>query len=153
MAQPPARTRAGSNGAGSEQKARYIVAIRPMKFWEVHSAFRDDTATLDEVFGSDKWRTAYFEAYSQFDDLVQKQDRAILDALLPLELTHEIAARYHKVKFHFSLRDRILRVARPGYIPGDDLLEMTALEVHDQFGGSVIEEVFERGLADIAADQ
>ena len=124
-----------------------------MKFWEALSAFRDDKETLDEVFGSDKWQAAYFEAYSQFDDLVRKQDRTVLDAFLPLELTHEIAARYHKTKFKFSPKDRILRAAREERVTGDDLLEMTALEVHDQFGGSVIEEVSEYGSAHVAADQ
>ena len=124
-----------------------------MKFWEAVSAFRDDKETLDEVFGSDKWRTAYFESYSHFDELVRKQDRTVLDALLPLELTHEIAARYHKAKFSFSPRDRILRAASAERVTGDNLLEMTALEVHDQFGGSVIEEVSEYGSAHVAVGQ
>ncbi len=41
-------------------------------------------------------RIAYFEAYSHFDELVHKQDRALLDTLLPLELTRDIASHYQK---------------------------------------------------------
>ncbi len=124
-----------------------------MKLWEAVSAFRNATDALDAVFGSDKWRPVYFEAYSHFDELVRKQDRTTLDALLPLELTREIAARYHTVNFRFYPKDRALRVANPQCVTADEFLELTALEVHDRFGGSVIEEVFEYGSAYVTDNQ
>jgi hypothetical protein len=127
------------------------MATQPMKLWEAVSAFRDDQETLATVFGTEPWRTAYFEAYSHFDELVLKQDRALLDTLLPLELTRAIASRYQKTKFLFHPREGILRIADTGSSTRDGHLEMTALEVHDQFGGSVIEEVLEYGSAHMAS--
>lgn len=127
------------------------MTTRPMKLWEAVSAFRDDKQTLDEVFGSEPWRTAYFEAYSHFDELVRKQDRALLDTLLPLELTRDLASRYRKTKFLFHPQEGLLRIADAGSSTRNGYLEMTALEVHDQFGGSVIEEVLEYGSAHVVS--
>jgi len=121
--------------------------IQAMKFWETISAFRDDPEALTKVFGSDQWRADYYELYSHFDELVEEQRRDVLGVLLPLELTQEIAAHYQKRKFWFDPRQQELRAAGEGLpIPGE-YIEMTALEVHDRFGGSVIEEVREYGSA------
>ena len=118
-----------------------------MRFWETISAFRDDPETLRSVLDSEKWHTPYGDWNSHFDEYVRRQDQQILDALLPIELTREIAARYHKIDFYFYPKLRILRMIKRDSLPNQRTIEMTALEVHDQFGGSVIEEVLEYGSA------
>jgi hypothetical protein len=126
--------------------------MRPMKFWETMSAFRGDEKALREIFENERWWTPYFQMYSNFNALLEKQRRDVLDILLPIELTREIAARYNKEIFHFYPEKLLLRCAGVNDPPDKDCIEMTALEVHDRFGGSFIEEVFEYGSAHIPSD-
>ena len=115
---------------------------RPMKFWEVISAFRDRKDILEDVFRGSKWRDQYWDIFLNFDTLVARQDRQVLDALIPLELSQEIADRYPGT-FFFDPEEKSLRTVKNH----QRCTEMTAREVHDRFGGSVLEEVFEYGSA------
>ena len=115
-----------------------------MKFWEVLSAFRDRQDVLQEVFSRDEWRDVYLESYTNWDELVRNQDRTILDAPVPVELSREIASRFDE-RFVFDPHTRILQSSTHPVVDSLDGLEMSALEVHDRFGGSVIEEVLEYG--------
>lgn len=123
--------------------------IRRMKFWEAISAFRDDPEALDRVLGSDRWRSEYYKLYSHFDEHVREQRRDVMDMLLPLELTREIAANCHKKRFWYDPSRQELRVAEEGILIPGKYIEMTALEVYDRFGGSMIEEVCEYGSAQV----
>ena len=118
---------------------------QPMKFWEAISTFRNDKDLLNQVFSDGKWRSAYFEMFSKFDEYVQQQDRAILDAPLPTELTRDIAAQYTKAKFLLCPEQRLLRLVNEDDPVKQGCIELTAIEVFDRFGGSVIEEVMEFG--------
>ena len=130
----------------------------PMKFWEAVSAFREFPHILAEVFSSERWRATYGDSFSRYDELVRTRDRAI-NSLLPLELTRDIASRCDALQFCFSPGSGILRRATPcsildrqtHWIWGLTLrasdVTLTAREVHDRFGGSIIEEVLEFGSA------
>jgi hypothetical protein len=116
-----------------------------MKFWEAVSAFREFETVLEEVFGSESWRATYGQDFSHFDEIVRKQERSILDGPLPLELTREIARRCGRMQFSFSPESGCLRLKSPALAADSHTITLSALDVHDRFGGSVIEEIVEKG--------
>ncbi|MEK7324622.1 MAG: hypothetical protein AAB217_05130 [Chloroflexota bacterium] len=65
-----------------------------------------------------------------------------------MELTREIAAR-SLLKFYFYPEQRILRKVQQDSFSKQQCIELTALEVHDRFGGSIIEEALEHGSAQV----
>ena len=111
-----------------------------MKFWELVSAFRSERSILEAVFAEqpDHEFSAHF---SNFSELVHTQNRAVLDSIVPNELVFLVAARSMQ---SFSLSEngtlRLARSAMDGQI-------LSALDVVERFGGSVIEEIHERGSA------
>jgi len=120
-----------------------------MKLWEAVSAFREFESVLAEVFGSDRWRGSFGGSFSGFDELVRTQDRATLDSHLPVELTRELARRCDGFRFQFVPVTGLLRRAASDVMPDAGAITLTALDVHDRFGGSVIEEVLEYGSAKV----
>ena len=126
--------------------------IRAMTLWEAVSVFRAEPEALDEVFGSDRWRPTYFPLYHRVAEAVRVSDRVLLDTRLPTELTREVAARCHTLRFLYDPRQRVLHVAGCPTLLSGEQLEMTALEVHDRWGGSIMEEVLEFGSASVATD-
>lgn len=114
-----------------------------MKFWELTSAFRHWPAILREVLDSPRWRD-YLRQYDQFDILCDTQNRRVLDAIVPLELSREVAMKC-PARFAFNPGNRHLYAAlEDGFVePG--LRAMSAVEVHDEYGGFAIEEVYEYG--------
>jgi HEAT repeat protein len=120
---------------------------RGMKFWELVSAFREESELVGEVLSRDRWRDPYLAWYAtNFSELVRSGDRAILDALLPLELSREVALAS---KLRFALDEGTGLLRRAGEQGGDpsSVCELSASEVHDRFGGWIIEEVLEYGSA------
>ena len=111
-----------------------------MKFWELISAFRSERSVFDAVFAehSDHGFSAH---YANFDTLVSAQNRDVLDSVVPQELLLLIASR-SKQKFYLSA-DGTLRLAHPAM----EVRILTALDVVERFGGSVIEEVHAFGSA------
>ena len=125
-------------------KPNYRLLHRPMKFWEVVSGFgRRRPDILEEVFNSERWRKDYLGTYLNFDNLVARQERKILDAPVPIELSREVAARYDMT---YELIGNVLRECRSA----SNAEVLTALEVHDRFGGAVIEEIQEFGSCYVA---
>jgi hypothetical protein len=120
-----------------------------MKLWETVSAFREFPTALAEVFRSDRWSATYGDSFSRYAELVRTQDRATLDGHLPVELTREIAQRCDGLQFCFSPDTSSLRRATRALPADAGLVTLTALDVHDRFGGSVIEEVLEYGSATV----
>lgn len=111
-----------------------------MKLWELISAFRSEQPHLDSVFAP---RSNYplSEAYADFDSIVEKQERAVLDSVVPAQIIREVAAGSCQV---FSLSsDGVLR----GFSASSTDMALTALQVVDRYGGSIIEEVNEKGSA------
>ena len=120
-----------------------------MQLWEVISSFRDDPEGLATVMGSTRWRDPYLSYLHQFDELVTTSRRDVLDSTVPFELSRELAARCKRL-FYYSPETGNLRGDHHSYSPRD--IQMTALEIHDRFGGSVIEEVAEKGSARTATN-
>lgn len=115
-----------------------------MKFWELTSAFREWEAILREVLAGPRWREPYLRQYDQLDTLCDRQDRSVLDALVPIELSREVALKCPE-RFAFNPGNRHLYLAREdGYVP-PGFRAMSAVEVHDEYGGYAIEEVREYG--------
>lgn len=120
-----------------------------MKLWEVISTFRDGSGTLANVMGSARWRDPYLGFLQQFDELVTDYRRDVLDSVVPIELSRELAARCKRL-FYYSPQSGVLRGDHHCYSSTD--IQMTALEVHDRFGGSIIGEVAEKGSARIVSN-
>lgn len=116
-----------------------------MKFWEAVSAFRELETVLEEVFGSERWRATYWQDFLRFDEIVRKQERSILDSTLPVELTREIARRCDRMQFSFSPESGCLSLTSPALAVDSRTITLSALDVHDRFGGSAIEEIIEKG--------
>lgn len=117
----------------------------PMKLWELFSAFSRDESVLTSIVSTARWREPYLQYFLSFARLVSEQRRDILDAPVPEDLSREAAARSSH-RFFYSATDSVLR-HRPA--PAEQHSLLTALEVHDRFGGSIIEEVLEYGSAQI----
>jgi hypothetical protein len=117
---------------------------RPMRFWELLSAFRSREDLLRDAFASRPWPEDYLSLYENRSQSIHQQDRGVLDAPVPWELSRSIAARFDQ-RFQFDPHDRTLRTGDSPRFASAAAIEMTALQVHDQFGGAYIEEVFESG--------
>ena len=128
-----------------------VVANRPMTFWELVSCFRGgaETEILRSVVGSAHWRDRYREDLLNFDALVERQRRDILDQPVPLELTREICER-SSAKFVLWPGASTLCEYLPrsyAYEQQAELPKLTILEVHERYGPAAIEEVREYGSA------
>jgi len=117
-----------------------------MKFWEVISAFRDHEEVVVRVLSPAEWRKPYLGWYHQWKELVNDQNRLILDAWVPIQLTREIVKQI-PTYYSFDEKSRNLRADRVGMSGSQTVRRLTALQVHDQFGGALIEEVEEYGSA------
>jgi len=117
-----------------------------MKFWEVLSGFRNWREVVLRVLNLAEWQEPYLGWYHRRNELVEDQNREILDALVPAELTREIVKQIPEYYF-FDEDSRNLRANQVGMSESDNVIRMTALEVHDQFGGAFIEEIQEYGSA------
>ena len=116
---------------------------RSMRFWELASVFRPPSTILREVLGRPEWRSTYGLSLQRLEELVEQQDREILDAPVPVELSRAVAAIDDRT-WSLQLGTLRLRTEHAG-APGERVL--STLEVHDLFGGSVLEEVLDFGSA------
>jgi hypothetical protein len=120
-----------------------------MLFWELVSAFRERRDLLHEVLHRPEWSETYGAWLDRFDDLARRQDRSILDAPVPVELSRAVARGDERL---WSLDDGgWLRRAKGPPLPAQR--ELTTVEVHDAFGGAVIEEVEERGPFNVRGER
>ena len=112
-----------------------------MKFWELISAFRSEPVILDAFF-SDHPNHEFSDHYASYDAIVTSQNRAILDSIVPYDLVCFVASRSTQT-FLLSRDGMTLRSSNHalGGIP------ISAIDVVNQFGGSIIEEVHEKGSA------
>ena len=113
---------------------------RPMKFWELNSVFREVPGLLNEFLCCPEWFQPWGAAFERFDEVVNHQERDILDAVVPLELSRAIA-RSDKRKWSVSPTGHLRLGTTDG--PGEQVL--STLEVHEKFGGWVLEQVLEYG--------
>lgn len=108
-----------------------------MKFWELDSICRDQPRLFAKVLSKQCWRD--FEAiYKDFPELVRKQDRTKLDAVVPKKLSIEVLEQHPGQVFR---SDNILRSYR--LTPDDQSVRY--LDIFQQHGGSILEEILEKG--------
>jgi hypothetical protein len=116
--------------------------MRAMKFWELVSVFGRgrDRADLRAVLEGSEWCDPWGVALDRFNELCARQEREILDAPVPLDLSRTLA----------RLDRRTWALRGDGYLQGSSIARLdaailTTLEVHERFGGWVLEEVTEHG--------
>ena len=110
-----------------------------MKFWQLTSIFRDDPLALETVLKEQQDWKLYLTWLSEFNSLVDSQNRQILDAVLPESLSERAM---HVCKLRFCVQDGILRRS-----PIELSIErqLTAFDVYMKYGGDAIEDTLERG--------
>lgn len=116
--------------------------VTVMKFWELSSIVRDD-ALLQSVA---KQRPAWAELgklYAQLGQLVQRQDRAVLDGAVSDDFVVAVLGSSPGKCWRSS--DGWLRSFPAS--PGDEAL--TLVEAYRQYGGSMLESAFERGAVKV----
>jgi hypothetical protein len=109
-----------------------------MKFWELYSIFRDDRETLRRLLAEEAV-DPYLKWFDSLTDIVNAQDRQVLDAVIPERLA---ARAMQACKLRFFVRDGTLHFCPPGSVHEGQL---SAFDVYHNYGGSVIEEVLEKG--------
>lgn len=118
-----------------------------MKFWELTSAFRSETDNLKSVLSKDRW-TKFKSHYDNLNEIIQRQDRQILDEEIPFQLAKEVC-ELSELKFYLYYKDIPHRLA--SYQQGKDtpFEEVSSLDILLRFGGSYIEETIERTMSDV----
>jgi hypothetical protein len=119
-----------------------------MKFWELLSAFRDEKPVLEIVFNDPRWKQ-YKGSYENMEGIVAVQNRAVLDEEISYELAKEVCLKSSK-KFWFypSRTPQVLSSFRWEIDQPVEIL--SAADILDRFGGSMIEEVCEKAYAEFA---
>lgn len=107
-----------------------------MKFWELVSIFRDRPELLRRVLAQDRWRK-YFAYLQDFDFLVMCQDRAALDEVIPEDLAREAMAASG---LWYHVQNNNLYECGP-----EAEGAMSGLVAYNRFGGTVLEDVREKG--------
>ena len=111
-----------------------------MKFWELVSIMRTQPADLENILHNEQW-SLYREWLANWSQIVDKQDRQILDAMVPEELAR--AAMTH-LRDRFQVRNGYLHGCSKSFVPSDSI---SALEAYINFGGTTIETTLEKGIA------
>lgn len=112
-----------------------------MKVWEFVSAFRWSEHSLAGLLNEERWSKPYGEYFDHFDQLVEAQDRSILESPIPLDLSRAAASLCDDLLFTISDSG----VIRRNLSSNDSSSVVSALHIHDNFGGAVIEDVLEKG--------
>lgn len=122
-----------------------------MKFWELISAFRTETDNLTTVFAKACWKK-YKLYYDNFDSIVARQDRKILDEEIPFQLAKEVC-ELSKLEFYLYYKDKPHRLATWKQGTNEDFEVVNASDILFRFGGQYIEEVLERSIAEVRPRQ
>lgn len=112
-----------------------------MKLWEFQCAFRWSEVSLESLLHSEKWMSPFGEYFDRFDELVQTQNRDILDSFVPVELSHAASVLCDDLVFTIDETGNI-RQKEPSKT---SRIKYSAAFIHDHFGGAILEEVFEKG--------
>jgi hypothetical protein len=104
---------------------------------------------VQQVFSGERWQRDYLALYEKYPHL----DGSDMNSLVPVELSREIAARCPLRFAFFPTSGYLVEALPPFYCPGGHYVTMTAVEVHDRFGGSVLEEVLVKGCAVMHPDE
>lgn len=111
-----------------------------MKFWQLVSIFRDNIRDL-RTAASTSGRQDILSWLDQYHDHVANQNRTILDAALPDELTRKLL---EVCDLRFTIENGRLRLICSAE-HSESAKIIRATEVFDRFGGAAIEETLEFG--------
>ena len=121
-----------------------------MKFWELISAFREEPDIVVQVLKQNKWKK-YLEQYQRFEEIVQKQQRDILDEQLPFDLCYEVADKSNtEYWLAFEAKPQVLYNYRPRI---EDLERLLPSEILARFGGDKIEKAHEYSYTNVQQRQ
>ncbi|MCM5530249.1 hypothetical protein [Parasegetibacter sp. NRK P23] len=117
-----------------------------MKFWELTSSFREERDILWQVLMQDKWEK-YCDHFKRWDDIIQNQERHILDEVLPFDLCYEVAVKSKKEYWlSFNESPQIIYNFRPDI---EYLERLLPSEILIRFGGEKIEDARERSMTEV----
>lgn len=114
-----------------------------MKFWQLASITREQPGLLSKVASQREAWKRYGENATNFDLLVNEQDRQILDEMVDPEFA---AAVLSDVRISLYIGG-----GRLGAGPLDSARKISALEAVSRFGGDAVEDALEYGS--VAIDQ
>ncbi|OQX01885.1 MAG: hypothetical protein BWK73_44580 [Thiothrix lacustris] len=109
-----------------------------MKFWELTSVCRDQPDLLKNMLqscGEDQ----LLEWIREIDEIITRQDRIILDKEIDDDICLAVLSK-HTGKLYQSTR--YLRA-----YPMENKMELTFVDIFKKYGGSIIEETLEKGIA------
>ena len=109
-----------------------------MKFWELTSVCRDQPNLLESVLQS-CGEHQLVEWTQKIDEIVTQQNRTILDKEINDGICLTVLSK-HTGKLYQSTR--YLRT-----YPVENEIELTFADVFKKYGGSIIEETLEKGIA------
>ena len=109
-----------------------------MKFWELESVFRDQPEKLKHILKIHQ-EHQLLAWLSNIDDIVSKQNRSILDKVIDDSLCMVILSEHSGFLYQ---SDEYLRT-----YPIENEIQLTFVEVFKKYGGSIIEETLEKGIA------
>jgi hypothetical protein len=113
-----------------------------VKFWQLESVCSTEPHLMDRLGARPEW-AEWLGWHENFARIVREQDRAKLDFELPNEVSIHVLSGSERKYF---LASDYVRVRRSG--PDDR--ELSAVDVFHTYGGSILEEVNEAGLARVA---
>lgn len=117
-----------------------------MKFWELTSAFREESNIIVQVLKQNKWKN-YFDHYKRLEEIIRKQQRDILDEELPFDLCYEVADKSNREYWlAFEVKPQVLYNYRPDI---EDLERLLPSEILVRFGGDKIEEANEYSYTNV----
>lgn len=109
-----------------------------MRVWQLYSILSGDVQHPVSVAQTQPEWCRFAAWYNEIDNLIDMQERAKLDAILPDNFVRLVLER---VDLQYFLHRNDLVSGRIS--PGDECL--TALEAFDRYGGQALEEALERG--------
>jgi hypothetical protein len=118
-----------------------------MKFWELTSAFRSETNSLVYILSKPEWEK-YKTYYDNIENIVQQQDRSILDEEIPFHLAKEVCEISQQKFFLYYKRKPHLLISYEITL-NEPFEEVSAFDILLRFGGSFIEETNERTESDV----
>ena len=121
-----------------------------MKFWELASAFRDEESILKSTLRDPKWQ-AFRDNYENLESIIKNQNREILDQEIPYQLAFEVCSQSNKKFFYYPSRlPKLLSTFQWQRNSPNEVMEiLSPVDILKRFGGSKIEEVFEKSYTEV----
>ena len=121
-----------------------------MKFWELTSAFRDEKDILKSILRDPKWQT-FRDSHENLENIAKNQNREILDQEIPHQLAFEVCSQSNKRFFYYPSRlPKLLSTFQwQRNSPNEEMEILSAVDILKRFGGSKIEEVFEKNYTEV----